>query len=318
MRVLLAPIDIAGQARLTAIELEKRGHHARFFDGYSSYLGYEYENGQQYALTELPALGDFDIFDVFFGAFVPVGTKKDFPRHLKFVHHFCGSDVRQYDVAIKHNPYAKVKGFTGNGEKIREHLKRLASVTDHCTIMDEELRPHVEPFFEHVHIVPRMIDIERYTKMPQVYNPKPAVVHAPTHASVKGTEYVIKAAQELEGMEFLLVAGMRHGVAERVYSQSDIIVAQLNLDSYGILAIEGMAMGKVVITYLSDEMRKTYPSELPIVSATRENIKEVLADVISWPIEKRMEVGEAGIAYARKYHSPEVVTPQILEVYNSL
>ena len=110
MRILLAPIDIAGQARITAKELNEAGHYARFFDGDDSYLGYENEDGQEFALKELPSLGDFDVFDVFFGAFVPMGGREMFPKHLKFVHHFCGSDVRQIDIAKEKNPFVVVKG----------------------------------------------------------------------------------------------------------------------------------------------------------------------------------------------------------------
>ena len=321
MRVFLAPIDIAGQARLTAVELEKRGHTARFFDGYASYLGYEEEEGQKYSLKELPSLADFDIFDVFFGAFVPLNGRNTFPKHLKFVHHFCGTDVRQFDLASTNNPYAVVKGNKDDSEKIRKHLKNLATVTDHCTLMDEELRPHVAPFFSRVHVIPRMVNVERYAKMSIEVSEngnKPIVVHASTHSRVKGTEHIVRAAEQLDNIEFLLIAGMRHNVAERIYAQSDIIIAQLNLDSYGILAIEGMAMGKIVITYLSPKMRKTYPPGLPIVSATRENLKEVLADVVSWPLHKKISVGWAGKEYVKKYHSTEAVMPKLIEAYKSL
>lgn len=319
MRVLLAPLDIAGQARMTAIELEKLGHTARFFDGYSNYLGYEHEKGQEFSLDELPALKEFDVFDIFFGAFNPIENTRETFKPLQFIHHFCGTDVRQLDIAQENNPYAVVKG--GSGDKIRERIKKLATLTDHCTIMDEELRPHVEPFFEHVHIIPRMVDVEKYAALAQfsTNGSAPIVTHAPTSTKVKGTEFVIKAAEDLgSDIEFLLVAGMQHKVAERIYAQSDILISQLNLDSYGVFAIEGMAMGKVVITYLTDEMRKTYPENPPIVSATRETLRDVLADVVSWSRKKRQAFGKRAQRYAKKYHSPEIVVPQIVEAYESL
>ena len=325
MRVLIAPLDIAGQARMTAVELEKRGHTVRFYDGNACYLGYEHEEGQEYALKELPPLLNddrsprFDIFDLFFGALKPIEGVK---IPVKFIHHFCGTDVRQLDVSLKTNPYTVVKGSEKSSESIREHLKKLADLSEHCTIMDEELRPHVEPFFPHVHIVPRMVNVEYYKELTSEYSfngNKPVVVHAPTHSKVKGTKFVVRAAEELgDDIEFLLVAGMRHKMAEQIYANCDIIVAQLNLDTYGILAVEGMAMGKIVITYLSDDMRKTYPEDPPIVSATRETLRDVLADVVSWSPEKKTEFGERARKYAKKYHSPDVIAPQIINSYEAV
>ena len=122
MRVLLAPLDIAGQARMTAFELNKRGHYARFFDNATTYFGYEHDKGQEFSLKKLPTLTDYDVFDIFFGAFRPIGKRKDFPKNLKFVHHFCGTDVRQLDIANQTNRFAVVKG-PDNSEGIRKRLK---------------------------------------------------------------------------------------------------------------------------------------------------------------------------------------------------
>lgn len=319
MRVLLAPIDIAGQARMTAFELNKRGHHARFFDGATNYLGYEHEKGQEFALKELEdvRLAEYDVFDIFFAAFKPVnGT---LPNKLRVVHHFCGTDVRQLDVAKKHNRFAVVKG-KDNSKAIRAHLAELAATSEHCTIMDEELRPHVEPFFEYVHIVPRMVDLDKFNP---IYNghKKLTVVHASTHAEVKGTADIVKAVRNLKNnrvFDFWLVAGMRHDKAMELYKKADIVICQLNLDSYGVFAIEAMALGKLVITRLSDKMRETYPEDPPLVSADPDNIRDVLADVLKWSPEKRAEIGHKGRGYVQNWHAPSVVAPKIISVYEQL
>lgn len=319
MRVLLAPIDIAGQMRMSAVELEKRGHHARFFDSAVNYFGYEHEKGQEFALKRLEdvRLAEYDVFDIFFGAFKPIsGT---LPDKLKIIHHFCGTDVRQLDIAKEHNRLAVVKG-KDNSESIRNHLKELATTSEHCTIMDEELRPHVAPFFKYVHIVPRMVDLDKFNP---IYNghKRLTVVHASTHGAVKGTPDIVKAVKNLKNsrdFNFWLVAGMQHRKAMELYQKADIVVCQLNLDSYGIFAIEAMALGKVVITRLSDKMRKTFPPNLPLISVDPTDIRDVLANVLKWSQERRAAVGKAGREYVEKYHTPDTVMPRLLEVYEGL
>ncbi len=319
MRVLLAPIDIAGQARMTAFELNKRGHHARFFDGTTNYLGYEHEKGQEFALKELGdvRLAEYDVFDIFFASYKPVnGT---LPSKLKVVHHFCGTDVRQLDVARKHNRFAVVKG-KDNSEAIRKHLKELSVTSEHCTIMDEELRPHVEPFFKYVHIVPRMVDIGKFNP---IYNghKKLTVVHASTHAEVKGTQQIVNAVEKLKkkyDFNFWLVAGMRHDKAMELYKKADIVICQLNLDSYGVFAIEAMALGKVVITRLSDKMAQTYPENPPLISAHPNTIVDMLENVLLMSAKTRHQIGKRARRYVEKYHSPDAVMPKLIEVYEVL
>ncbi len=304
---------------MTAFELNKRGHHARFFDGATNYLGYEHEKGQEFALKELgdAKLAEYDVFDIFFGAFKPVpGT---LPNKLKVVHHFCGTDVRQLDVAKEHNRFAVVKG-KDNSEGIRKHLKELSVTSEHCTIMDEELRPHVEPFFKYVHIVPRMVDLDKFNP---TYNghKKLTVVHASTHAEVKGTQQIVTAVEKLKkkyDFNFWLVAGMRHDKAMELYQKADIIISQLNLDSYGVFAIEGMAMGKVVLGRLSNKMQNTYPELPPIIPVEPDSIGFVLDNILRWAPEERQRCGRNGREYVEKYHSPDVVMPKLLEVYEKL
>lgn len=319
MKVLLAPIDIAGQMRMTAFELNKRGYKADFFDGATNYLGYENEEGQEFAIKDLgdARLAEYDVFDIFFGAFNPIiGT---LPKTLKIVHHFCGTDVRQLDVAKEHNRLAVVKG-KDNSESIRNHLKELATTSEHCTIMDEELRPHVEPFFKYVHIVPRMVNLDKFNP---IYNghKKLTVVHASTHAEVKGTQQIVEAVEKLKkkyDFNFWLVAGMRHDKAMELYKKADIVVCQLMLDSYGVFAIEAMALGKVVITRLSDEMAQTYPENPPLISAHPSTITDMLENALIMSTETRHLIGKKARKYVEKHHSPDVVMSKLIKVYEKL
>ena len=68
----------------------------------------------------------------------------------------------------------------------------------------------------------------------------------------KGSEHVIAAVEGLDA-DLYLVEGLRHDEAFDRYRAADIVVDQLNAGWYGLFAIEAMALGKPVVTFLHDE-----------------------------------------------------------------
>ena len=87
---------------------------------------------------------------------------------------------------------------------------------------------------------------------------------------------MIAACEGLDA-DLELVEGLPHDEARRRYERADLIVDQLNAGWYGLFAIECMALGKPVVTFLHDEaVRRTeeaFGVEVPIVSATAETLR---------------------------------------------
>lgn len=138
------------------------------------------------------------------------------------------------------------------------------------------------------------------------------IAHAPNHRGFKGTEFVVNAVNALrdEGLnvELMLLEGLKNEVVrETLCNNADILVEQLNATGHGLNAIEGMAAGLVVVANLEDEaytrpMRRwSFLQECPIVSASPENIVDVLRVLVTRP-DLRNCLGVASRAYAKKYH----------------
>ena len=86
---------------------------------------------------------------------------------------------------------------------------------------------------------------------------RPVVLHAPSSRTRKGTEHVIAACEQLD-CELEIVEGLDHREAFERYRDADVVVDQLNAGWYGVFAIEAMALGKPVVTFLHDEaVRRT-------------------------------------------------------------
>jgi glycosyltransferase involved in cell wall biosynthesis len=87
---------------------------------------------------------------------------------------------------------------------------------------------------------------------------------------------------------------------------------------------EAMMLGKPVVCYLRPEwlerMRREIPDyvdELPVVSATPDNVEEVVKDLVRDP-ERRRVLGERSRDFALKYHSAEAGARRMDRIYRDL
>ena len=113
----------------------------------------------------------------------------------------------------------------------------------------------------------------------------------------------------------MLVEGKSQQEAFEIYKTADIIVDQLYAGTYGVFAIESMALGKPVITYISDEMKDRLPDDLPIVSGGTKTITDALELLINNP-KLRIEKGMQGREYVENYHDCRVVAYVLRDIYN--
>ena len=122
-------------------------------------------------------------------------------------------------------------------------------------------------------MIPPGIDVAAIEPAPPSDRARPVILHAPSSRRRKGTEHVIAACEGLDA-DLVLVEGLHHDEAFERYREADIVVDQLNAGWYGLFAIECMALGKPVVTFLHDEAVERTERELgtrvPIVRATKE------------------------------------------------
>jgi glycosyltransferase involved in cell wall biosynthesis len=146
---------------------------------------------------------------------------------------------------------------------------------------------------------------------------RPVVVHAPSSRRRKGTEAVVAACAELP-VELEIVEGLDHRAAFERYRAADIVVDQLYAGWYGVFAIEAMALGKPVVTFLHDEaVRRTeeaFGVEVPLVRATKETLVDALRPLVESP-EERHRVGAASRAYVERIHDADAVADRLLDLY---
>jgi glycosyltransferase involved in cell wall biosynthesis len=169
-------------------------------------------------------------------------------------------------------------------------------------------------------VIPPGIDLAAIEPTPPGDRKRPLIVHAPSSRRRKGTEHVIAACDALEA-DLEIVEGLRHDEALVRYRAADIVVDQLNAGWYGVFAIECLALGKPIVTFLHEEaVRRTeqaFGVEVPIVSATADTLRERLRPLVADAAERR-QLGAASRAYVERVHDLERVADRLLDLYARL
>ncbi|UNL86694.1 glycosyltransferase [Priestia koreensis] len=334
LRVLQGSIEIANQMHTLAKGLHYHDVYAKTLNYYPYYLGYT--SDYTWSLLDqknTPSLNEklrklsqelcdqFDLFHFHFGTCL-TWDASDIPilknDNKKLLMHHWGSDARIGSLAKQTNPYVVVKNQDETG--IRRNLARLGHSFQHCIVPDMELAQYVKDYYEHVHILPSSIDLTHYGLVEPKQNNKPLIVHAPTSPLVKGTSYITKAIEHLKltyDFDFELIQGKSHEEAKKMYERADLIIDQLHIGSYGLLAVECMAMGKPVICWISDYMKEHYPDSLPIISANPDTITEIIKQCLENQ-DGLMGIGKQGRIYVEEHHDMIKNSATLLDLYTRI
>ena len=238
-----------------------------------------------------------DVFHFYFGlTLVPRAVQFHLLRAFgkKSVMHFLGSDIRgrtPCELAFSRRAGAQV---VGSYDAIR--------------------------WVPEAEVIPPGIDVGAIEPSPSTDRARPVIVHAPSSRRRKGTEHVIAACEGLDA-ELVLVEGLHHTEAFERYRDADIVVDQLNAGWYGVFAIECLALGKPVVTFLHEEaVRRTeeaFGTRVPIVPASKDDLRARLEPLVASAAERR-RIGEASRAYAERVHDLASVGDRLLDLYSRL
>jgi glycosyltransferase involved in cell wall biosynthesis len=170
------------------------------------------------------------------------------------------------------------------------------------------------------HVIPPGLDLRDYVPAAAEDRPRPIVLHAPSSRRRKGTEDVIAACEHLD-VELDIVEGLPHAEARRRYERADLVVDQLNAGWYGIFAIEAMALGKPVLSYLRpeavQETERTLGVEVPIVAVTRETLRDRIGELAA-AVDERSRIGASSRAYVERVHDADRGADRLIAIYHSL
>jgi hypothetical protein len=308
VRVIHTPLNVAGipwtnvqalrrkgvDAKLVVVERQKLHPEADWsLDRPAGFWGRQAVQWPAF----LRLLPKTDVFHFYFG-WTLVPRRVQWPllkaARRKSVLHFLGSDIRG---------------------KVPEQLAYASGADTRIVGSFDALR-----WVPDAHVVPPGLDLRQYTSVSSEDRRRPIVLHAPSSRRRKGTEHVIAACEGLD-VDLDIVEGLRHDEARRHYERADIVVDQLNAGWYGVFALEAMALGKPVLSYLREEaLRETervLGVEVPIVQVTKETLRDRIAELAASADERR-RVGASARAYVEHVHDADKGADRLIAIYGSL
>lgn len=340
MRVLHGVTGQAGQPMALSRGLRKIGIHAetvvihehKFSYKYDHLLDIERSNNLESVYDKLkPFIDNYDVFHFHARSFILEWPSFPYPSlmdilllklHGKKVYfHFRGSEVRlatEFEKLNKYNYVNEAAGHTFRKLPDKTKLKLIELVTELCDdvfVTDPELQTYVPS----ATIIPRALNSDDWQYIGISESKIPLVVHAPSKRGVKGSEAIIKAVEELKkegcNFDFQLIENVSHDEAIEIYKKSDIIIDQLRIGWYGVLACEAMALGKPVISYIREDLWGKEKIKPPIINSNPDNIKENLREIVE-NYDLRKYYSEKARDYFLNTHSDIVVAKKLEQIYS--
>jgi glycosyltransferase involved in cell wall biosynthesis len=328
-RVLLAPSEVAGVAGAQRDALRRRGHRADLVVMAEHPFGFPSDR----VAGSLPARAReglraplrHDVLHWQFGTtlceFVDAAWARAAGRPLQLMHYW-GDDCRRLDVARARHP-ARARVFAASGARdqrtVLRRLRLAARVCHAALVSDLELASYVVDLFATVYVVPTPLGLplKPVVDPPRLDGDGPVVLHAPSHAPIKGTREILAALHGVAARRPLRVRTVSGVPREQVVAElarADLVVDQLNSESPGIFALEAMALRRPVLLEFRRDALAPFAAENPAVAVTAQTLALVVERMCD-DAQERERLGEAGRRYVAAVHDADLVAAALERVY---
>jgi glycosyltransferase involved in cell wall biosynthesis len=337
MKVLHAPVNIAGQASIIAKAQETLGVTNDVLIYSQNVFNYECDINLNLnekstfmkiislLINFIKCLFKYNIFHFHHGESLLPLINIDLPIlklfRKKVIMHYWGAEMRQTDIAVNYTHFDMDElndiFDSAKDDKKRKKINRFNKYVDIFIVGDYSGLPYLP----NTVVIKQAIDLTRFEFVGCDINREVVkIVHAPSDRRIKGTKYILPVIEKLEkegyNLDFILVENKTNKEALEIYKEADIVIDQLLLESYGIFAVECMALGKPVLCRIDEKLIKYY-SNLPLLGTDPNNLYDNLKLLIENP-NLRQELGEKGRKYVEEVHDAKKIAKQLIELYKTL
>jgi glycosyltransferase involved in cell wall biosynthesis len=241
---------------------------------------------------------------------------------------FWGTEIRDPALAGRDNPFLRKLAEEGSAYGISSDSsldiqRRFSRRGFECLIPGPEMFDYLRPeLFPAPHRTEASLLLSEFEpRFPDPGKRRPLVVHIPSRPEIKGTGHVLSAVEKLSrrvDFEFRLIQGMPHREVLAVMADSDIVLDQFIIGSYGTVTLEAMALGKPVLCYIKPSCYARLPaSGIPVVNANPDDLESVL-ETLLMNGALRNETGRLGRSYVEEHHDAHKVARRLSGLYEDL
>ncbi|MGI8832326.1 MAG: hypothetical protein ACR2IS_06795 [Nitrososphaeraceae archaeon] len=233
--------------------------------------------------------------------------------------------INEYDLWHYHYPYGSLKKALDKRKDDRIYVKhyhgsdlRGRLEKDFCLVSTPDLLKYAPKG----KWVPSPIDFGEIDaavqKSEKIVNKIPKVAHYPFYRNYSGADFYTDVLSTLERdkiCETVEILNQPHLESLRIVNICDIVIGKIipEIGWFGKFELEGMALGKPVIAYVSDELYEQY--EPPIYRTKKETFKKDLETLIAETSECA-GLSTEGLDDVKRNHSAEVVVRNTMDYYN--
>lgn len=278
-------------------------------------------------------------------AFAPDELAEAINRYCSDVHvDVSWSAVEGYDVIHFHNIYLRTNHkrqlIQYHSEPTRCSLpnkklpipeKRLVLMQYHCTLKE----------YENMHPVRNVINFEQplYDCKPTDLKKPLRIAYSPS-VTVKVNEYYDKGYEQTkkilesiakEGIEIDIIHGVPLPECISRKAKADIVIDECVTGSYHRSALEGLALGKMVVCCISKELEEKFINEMsklyddyekeerqiPFENVSIDKLKEFLLHQVNRKSEVQ-EIGKRNRLWMEKYWRPADIARDFVNIYKTL
>lgn len=147
------------------------------------------------------------------------------------------------------------------------------------------------------------------------------VVHAANHRQFKGTRHLIAAIETLQNqgyaIELLLVERVPNADAVEIYRSADIVFDQCLIGFHGYFALEAMALGKPVMTFIRKSQYLIDSENCPLINVQPGSILETLKFFLLNRAQL-LDIGNASRQYIERNYSLKAFANRLNSAYESV
>jgi glycosyltransferase involved in cell wall biosynthesis len=339
--VLHAAAEIAGQASILCRALRERGIDATALAYNAQYPAYPTDvlvphDGKPavprllgYLSTAARFIGRYDLVHVHFGRSLVPPWNLDLPVHralgTKLVFHFHGCDARNRALMLARHPMSaaceECDPFC-----VPDRQRRAIAQSKEFGFRTFVSTPDLLESVPHAEHLPVALDVAAWAAFPEQASrgrgdDRVVALHVPTNRLIKGTRWIeagLATAMAADPrLSFRLLENAPWSAVREAMAEADIVVDQVFLGWYGLVAVEAMALGKPVVGFIRPDFEERARAlDLPLVRCTRDDVGAVVAALAADPA-RRAALGEAGRAYARRVHDARVIADRLAATYGA-
>lgn len=252
-----------------------------------------------------------------FPSFLDLSIFKQLNKTIIF--NYRGSEIRKIGIFKKVNPFAWIDKddptYDVFDDESKNYLEKIVkSYADKVLVPDYELSTYIS----NAHVLPRIIDTDNNKYVGLVNQKKFKIIHAPSRRGVKGTQDVLKAINNLKNnnfeFDFELIENLEHDKMIEKIKEADIVIDQLIIGWYGVLSVEAMALGKVTLAYIREDLVNKIPNSA-IVNVNINTLENTLAELLN-NRDKCNKISKESRKFVEDYHSEMAVVKKLEEYYS--